>query len=93
MREREIEAYFVKRVKEAGGLQRKFVSPGHRGVPDRIVVHAGHVYFVELKAPGKMPRPDQLREHEKLRRQGARVSVIDSKEAVDAFLPPRRKAC
>ena len=86
MREREIEAYFVKRVKEAGGLQRKFVSPGHRGVPDRIVVHFRSVYFVELKALGKPLRPDQKREHAKLTAVGADVRVIDSKEAVDNFI-------
>lgn len=86
MREREIEQYFIRRVREAGGLQRKFVSPGHRGVPDRIVVHDYQVYFVELKAPGKLLRPDQVREHAKLHEAGARVFVIDSKEAVDYFI-------
>lgn len=93
MREREIEAYFVKRVKEYGGEQRKWVSPGHKGVPDRVLVLGGNVYFVELKAPGKAPRPDQLREHDKLRRQGACILIIDGEEGVDAFLPPRRTTC
>lgn len=86
MRESEIEAYFVKRVKEAGGLQRKFVSPGHRGVPDRIVVYFGAVFFVELKAPGEDLRADQCREHDKLFAAGADVRMIDSKEEVDKFI-------
>jgi hypothetical protein len=86
MRERDVEAYFVKRVKEAGGLQRKFVSPGHRGVPDRIVVHFGDVYFVELKAPGKDLRPDQVREHEKLFAAGANTWVVACKQEVDTFI-------
>ena len=90
MREREIEAYFVKRVREAGGLQRKFVSPGHRGVPDRIVImdsaKDSSVHFVELKAPGEKLRPDQVREHKKLYDAGAEVWVLDSKEAVDNFI-------
>jgi len=93
MREREIEAYFVKRVKEAGGLQRKFVSPGHRGVPDRIVVLDCEVYFVELKAPGKRLRPDQEREHLKIRSAGGNTRVIDSKESVDALIHQRRTTC
>jgi hypothetical protein len=86
MREREIEAYFVKRVKEAGGLSRKFVSPGHRGVPDQIVVYAGNVYFVELKAPGKGPSLHQLREHARLYAAGAVVNTLCSKEGVDMFI-------
>lgn len=89
MRESEIERYFVKRVKEYGGEQRKFISPGRKGVPDRILVLLGLVFFIELKAPGKMLRPDQEREHGKLRLQGAKVLVLDSKTAVDVFLPPK----
>lgn len=86
MREREIEQYFIRRVREAGGLQRKFVSPGVRGVPDRIVVHDGNVHFVELKASGQLPRDDQRREHRRLQEAGARVWIIDSKEEVDYFI-------
>lgn len=86
MRESQIEAYFVKRVREIGGLQRKFVSPGHKGVPDRIVVFLGEVFFVELKAPGKALRPDQAREHKKLFEAGCNVFVLDSREAVDYFI-------
>jgi hypothetical protein len=86
MREREIEQYFIRRVREAGGLQRKFVSPGVRGVPDRICVLEGCVHFVELKAPGKPLRADQAREHVRLREAGASVWVIDSKDAVDYFI-------
>jgi len=86
MRERDVESYFVKRVKEAGGLQRKFTSPGHKGVPDRIVVYFGTVFFVELKAPGEFLRDYQAREHEKLFAAGCNVFVIDSKEGVDYFI-------
>lgn len=42
--------------------------------------------WVELKAPGKKPEPHQFREHERLRRMGQRVEVIDSMEGVDALL-------
>lgn len=87
MKEREIEQYFIRRVREAGGLQRKFVSPGHRGVPDRIVVFdGGRVSFVELKAPGKEARDDQRREHKRLRDKGCIVHVLDSRDMVDEFI-------
>lgn len=43
-------------------------------------------FFVELKAPGQKPRAEQLRIHEKLRKLGAKVYVIDSKERVREFI-------
>jgi hypothetical protein len=42
MLERTIEAALVRRVKELGGLCEKFVSPGRRSVPDRIVTLLTH---------------------------------------------------
>lgn len=42
--------------------------------------------WVELKAPGEKPEPHQKREHERLRKVGQRVVVIDSIEGVDALL-------
>ena len=87
MRESRIEAYFVRRVKEAGGLERKFVSPGRRSVTDRICgFPAGRFAFVELKATDKEPRPDQLREHARWRKLGFAVYVLDSFESVDDFI-------
>lgn len=42
--------------------------------------------WVELKAPGKVPEPHQEREHERMRKMGQHVVVLDSIEAVDEFL-------
>lgn len=73
---------------EKGMLVRKFTSPGHRGVPDRIFLpdHAP-IFFVEFKAPNEPPRGDQIREHKRYRRLGHSVFVIDNvekgKEVVD----------
>lgn len=87
MKEREVEAYFVRRVKEAGGLQRKFVSPGHRGVPDRVCGFPGERFaFVELKRPEEKPRPDQVREHNRWRAFGFKVFVLSNKSDVDIFI-------
>jgi hypothetical protein len=86
MREREIEQYFIRRVREAGGLQRKFVSPGHRGVPDRICVFNGKIRFVELKAPGEIPDSHQWREIVALQSKGCVVWIIDTKDMVDIFV-------
>lgn len=92
MRERDIERYLVKRVKELGGEVRKVKWIGRRGAPDRLVMLSwaqgciGDTIFVELKAPGVKPEPYQLREHARMRGMGQRVEVIDSFEGVNALL-------
>lgn len=52
LQEKEIEAAFGRMVKRHGGLSLKWVCPGRRGVPDRIVILPGaRIMFVELKRP------------------------------------------
>lgn len=86
MLERVVEAHLIKRVKELGGIACKFTSPQRRSVPDRLVLlPCGEMLFVELKATGAKPTPNQLREHERLRKLGFCVLVLDSKEAIDEF--------
>lgn len=83
--EAEIERYLRRKVEGMGGLCLKFVS-SVSGVPDRIIVYNSLTIFVELKAPGQKPRPLQIRMIEKLKKSGARVEVIDSKESVDNLI-------
>jgi hypothetical protein len=42
--------------------------------------------WVELKRPGEVAEPHQAREHERMRKMGQQVVVLDSIEAVDKFL-------
>lgn len=86
MREKDIEAYLVKRAREAGGKAYKWVSPGNDGVPDRIVIFPRAIFFVELKASGKKPTPIQLARHRELAALGYEVLVIDSREGVDGLI-------
>ncbi|MGM9936580.1 MAG: VRR-NUC domain-containing protein [Candidatus Ornithomonoglobus sp.] len=87
MREKDIEGYLVRRVREYGGKAYKFVSPGNSGVPDRIVMFPGGVLvFAELKAPGEKTRPLQDAQIAKLRKLGQTVFVLDTKQAVDEFV-------
>ena len=87
LQEKDIEKYFVRRVREAGGKAYKFVSPGNNGVPDRMVcLPGGRAVFVELKAPGKSPRPMQIHQIGILREFGFRVEIVDSKESADKFI-------
>lgn len=101
MRESQIEKHLVKRVKELGGEVRKVQWVGRRGAPDRLVMlpaesvrvadyltcyDLSKAIWVELKATGVAPEAYQLREHERMRRMGQRVVVIDSIEAVEELL-------
>ena len=87
MKEKDVEMYLVKRVREVGGKAYKFVSPGNIAVPDRIcVLPKGNIVFVECKAPGKFPTPLQRKVIDSFHLLGHEVLVIDSKELVDTFL-------
>lgn len=87
-REREIERYLVKRVKEKGGEIRKVQWIGRRGAPDRLVMlpWPAHHIFVELKRPGEGLRYDQFKEHCKMLAFGIDVRTIDSIEKVEELL-------
>jgi hypothetical protein len=85
--EKNIEQKLVKAVKKRGGMALKFVSPGLDGVPDRIVLlPMGRIAFVEVKAPGKKPRPLQLARHKLLRNLGFKVYVLDSVAGIKTIL-------
>lgn len=87
MREKTIEAKLVKAVKSMGGLAPKFVSPGLDGVPDRLVLlPKGKIAFIELKAPGKKPRPLQVRRKSQLEALGFLVYCIDGSEQIGGIL-------
>ena len=85
MREREIEQKFTLAVKKRGGLALKFVSPGFDGMPDRLaLLPNGKIGFVEVKVPGKVPRPLQRQRHRLLRELGFHVYVLDDKSQIGA---------
>lgn len=86
MRESDIEKYLVERVKKLGGEVRKVRWIGRNGAPDRLVMLPDRTVWVELKAPGEKCRPHQIREHERMRRMGQCVAVVDSHEGVDEVL-------
>lgn len=44
------------------------------------------IHFVECKRPGQGARPGQVREHERLRKLGCTVLVLDTKEQVDDYV-------
>lgn len=102
IRESDVEDYFVNRVRSMGGEVRKVKWIGRKSAPDRVAMipmqrdEFGNTkvmrlpypvtLWVELKRPGEDPRPDQKREHERMRAVGQIVVVIDSFAGVDALL-------
>ena len=91
MREKTIEQKLVKAVKASGGVCPKLVSPGLDGMPDRMVLMpGGRITFVEVKAPGKEPRPLQLHRIEDLRCLGFRVFILDHPGQIPAIIEEAR---
>jgi hypothetical protein len=94
--EKEIEKKVCKYAESKGILQYKFVSPAHRGVPDRVfIMPNGSVFFIEFKRLGEKPTPGQLREHERMRKNDALVWIIDNiedgKSLIDDLVNAGRK--
>ncbi|BDI01436.1 phage associated protein [Ligilactobacillus murinus] len=87
MRENKIESTFVTATKKRGGLCLKFVSPSMAGVPDRLVLLPGaHFAFVEMKAPGKHPRPLQINRINQLQHLGFLVYCCNNLEQIGGIL-------
>lgn len=87
MREKAIEQKLTQATKQRGGICPKFVSPGFDGMPDRIVLlPMGRFGFVEVKAPGKKPRPIQISRHRLLQQLGFKVYVLDCEEQIGGIL-------
>lgn len=85
-RESFIEKKLVQEVKKRGGLCEKWIS-GTSGWPDRIVIlPAGKIGFVEVKAPGKEPRLLQVHRHKQLRALGYKVYVLDQESQIGGIL-------
>ena len=86
IRERDIERHLVARCKAHGVACWKWVSPNNRAVPDRLLLHNGEWWAIELKAPGRKPTKLQQVVMNEITRHGGRVMVLDSKEKVDELI-------
>lgn len=105
MRESEVERHLHRQVEHHGGTTRKFVSPGHRGVMDRIVIWPtfttgtqlpARIHFAECKRPGKKVSnrgrmSAQGREHIRFKNLGCVVLVLDTKEKVNDYIERVRR--
>ena len=85
-RERLVETYLKSSVEKIGGLTRKYVSPGHAGVPDRLVFNKGRIVLVELKTQGGILSAVQRIEIQRMAKVGIPVVIISSRVEVDRFM-------
>lgn len=87
MLEKQIERKLVDGVKKLGGLCMKFVSPGHPGVPDRIILTAtGRVIFAELKTEtGRLSKIQRFMVGQ-MQARGADVRVVKGADEVKDLL-------
>lgn len=93
MNEKFIEKKLVEAVRKEGGLAPKFVSPGFDGVPDRLVLlPSAHITFVELKAPGKLMRPLQVRRKKQLESLGFKVYCVDKVSQIGGVIDEIRRS-
>ncbi len=91
--ENKIENYIDAKVESIGGITRKWVSPSHVGVPDRICLlpansmhRAGLAFFVEAKTLNGSVKSWQKREHTRLREMGFLVFVPFTEKDVDEMI-------
>ncbi len=78
MLEREIEKHVKAHARRNGWLHYKFVSPGKRGVPDRMYFYHGHCVMIEFKSLGGRTTALQDKEMRLLRAAGIHCYVIDN---------------
>lgn len=77
-RESTVEEECCKLATSQGWLNRKVEWVGSRDAPDRVFIKDGRTIWVEFKAPGKEARDTQRIEHNKMRKFGATVYVVDN---------------
>jgi len=94
MKESAIEKQVREYVETQGCQLIKFTSPGRRGWPDRLLLvpaerstdDIARVCFIEFKAPGKYPRPEQLDIIRDLRMQGFDAMWTDNVQRVFTWM-------
>lgn len=87
--EKSIENVLRKAVEAEGGLCLKWVCPGHRGVPDRMILFPGGIIaFVELKRPGAKVKAGGLQEwwREKIQSFGFPCYEISDAEQIQQLV-------
>ena len=87
MKEQVIEQKLRQAVAAADGWALKLSCPGTAGIPDRMILFPeARIGFVEVKAPGKKPRPLQIAQMNKLKKLGFPVFVLDDVDQIQTII-------
>ena len=86
IRERKIEKYLHDEVVKLGGTTRKWVSPGHSGVPDRLIFLKGNIFLVEVKTLSGELSPSQVQEIARLTKHDIHVEVVYGPKDVELLI-------
>lgn len=93
MREQVIEDAIVAHAEATGWFSRKMTYAGRKGCRDRDFYGHGQVVMVEMKRPGGVLSPHQVRENARMEAAGLRIYVIDSIDAGVALLDRLAARC
>jgi len=84
--EKTLEKRLRLRIEAMGGKCIKFVSPGNAGVPDRICLMGGRVWFVEVKTEHGILSPLQKALHKIFEATGHTVWIIKDDFDLNRFI-------
>ncbi len=85
--EKLLERKLSEKVKGLGGWAIKINTLQVTGLPDRLcLLPGGRVFFAEIKTTGERPRKIQKYVHEKLRKLGLKVYVIDDSKQINQII-------
>lgn len=86
-RENKLEKYLNSEVEKLGGVTRKYVSPEHVGVADRLCfLPEGRLIIIEVKTEAGKESGPQKREREKMTDLGFRAVILYGKKEIDQWL-------
>ena len=84
--EKVVEARLRDRIKAAGGVSWKFVSPNNRGVSDRVALINGRTIYIEVKRDGGKMSPLQKTFMQKVLDNGGEFALVEGMSGVDEFI-------
>ena len=85
--EKKLEKYLAEQIRKAGGWSLKLLSVHVTGLPDRLCLFPdGKIFFAEMKTTGKKPTRIQTLVHDKIRKLGFKVVVLDNTNDINQII-------
>ena len=89
--ESSVEGAVIRAARLLGGRAFKLLPWVQRGLPDRLVVIPGAVWFIETKAPKKRLASHQRRMQEFIQGLGLNWATLDTRDKVEEWTRKRRE--